>query len=100
VVGSGVTKRLGGESVELSSTQVRIILHSVYHPQGPYELRVSVSHKLCNSEHPRGCKPLFTVISLGTIHSVRMDQMFDKRICRREVGKPVSWCGLFKVHDK
>jgi hypothetical protein len=65
VVGSGITTRLGGELVELSSSQVRVILHSVCHLQSPYELRVSVIHPLCNSEHPYGCQPLSTGFSFA-----------------------------------
>jgi hypothetical protein len=50
--------RFDGGLVELSSSQVQVILHSVCHLQTPYELRVAVMYKLCNSEHPYGRQPL------------------------------------------
>jgi|HubBroStandDraft_4_1064222.scaffolds.fasta_scaffold22817_4 hypothetical protein len=58
--GSEITTRFGGELVELSSSQVRVILHSVCHLQTPYEIRATAMYKLCNSEHPCGRQPLAT----------------------------------------
>jgi hypothetical protein len=83
-MGSGITTRFDGELVELSSSQVRVILHSVCHLQTPYELRVSVMYKLCNSEHPCGRQPLST--SFRFVPCIpfywRPRRLIKKRCCR------------------